>query len=345
MHLEVLWDDLDKPVALVSPPGDGRVFVVEQAGTVRVAATPTSPLSDGKWLDITGDVGSSAPEQGLLGLAFHPDFTKNGKLYVNYTNTDGDTLVDEIIVSKTTGTSPAVLQSRRTLLELDQPYANHNGGNIVFGPDGLAWIGTGDGGSADDPENRAQNPDSLFGKMLRLDVDSPGSTPEVWALGLRNPWRYTFDRTSKDLWIADVGQDNVEEINAVRASRAPGGNFGWPAFEGSRVNREQVSVTSHIAPVAEYGRDEGCAVTGGYVYRGPSISELDGRYVYGDFCSGRIWTLDAAAPGRPLRIDDKIGAEGLSVSSFGEDAEGRLYVVDHAGRVLVFTTDAQPAQR
>lgn len=343
------FDGLERPLLVTAPANDERLFVVEQTGTVRVAPGPDAPLDAAPWLDLRDDVTTDGGEQGLLGLAFHPDFATNGRVYVNYTargegREDGRTVVEEITVDPA-ATGAAQVRSRRPVLEIPQPYSNHNGGNIVFGPDGRLWIGTGDGGSADDPDDLAQDPDSLLGKMLRLDVDTPGAEPEIWADGLRNPWRYSFDPATGDLWIGDVGQNAVEEVDVVRAAAEvpAGGDFGWPATEGDRRNRD-TPPTQTVAPVVTYGRDGGnCSVTGGIVYRGPTASvdgvgDLAGRYVYGDYCSGRIWALDAGRPGTPVEINERIGAPKLSISSFGTDAAGRLYVIDGGGSVWALTT-------
>lgn len=332
-RLRVRWDGIDQPLAVVSPDGDPRVFVVEQGGRILVAPGPDRALADSPYLDLSRDTQAEG-ERGLLGLAFHADFRSNGRLYVNFTNREGDTRVVELTVDPEAG-PPAAVKSRRDLLRLDQPYENHNGGDVAFGPDGRLWVGTGDGGAGGDPEDRAQNSKSLLGKMLRFDVEASEPKPETWAVGLRNPWRYSFDPDTGDLWIGDVGQDDEEEIDVVReAADQTGLNFGWPAFEGSRKFKGR-AVSGAVKPVATYGRDEGATVVGGYVYRGPA-NALSGRYVYGDFVSGRIWTLDAASPGTPEEITDAVGAEGLSISSFGLDSDGRLYVCDHSGKVLSF---------
>lgn len=341
------FDGLDRPLLVVAPPAaagpdappDRRLFIVEQPGTVRVANG--DELDPTPWLDLRDDLTSDGGEQGLLGMAFHPAFATNGKVYVDYTargsGASGDTKIDELVVDPDAA-GPAQVKSRRTVLTIPQPYSNHNGGDIVFGPDGRLWIGTGDGGSANDPDNRAQNPRSLLGKMLRLDVDTPGSQPEIWADGLRNPWRFSFDAPTGDLWIGDVGQNAVEEIDVVRdaAAQPVGGDFGWPITEGDRRNRD-VAPTQSVAPVATYRHDDGnCSVTGGVVHRGPPISvagvgDLRGRYVYGDYCSGRIWAIEAGRVGAPVELTSRIGASGLAITSFGVDSAGRLHVVDGKG--------------
>lgn len=331
--LRVRWDGLDQPVDVEAPAGDPRIFVVQQDGRILVAPDRDEPLAESPYLDLSRDTEAEG-ERGLLGLAFHRDFRSNGRLYVNYTNREGDTRVVELTVDPEAD-APAAVKSRRELLRLDQPYENHNGGDVVFGPDGRLWVGTGDGGDAGDPQNRAQNPKSLFGKMLRIDVEASDPKPETWAVGLRNPWRYSFDPKTGDLWIGDVGQDEQEEVDVVRkAADQSGLNFGWPAHEGSRRFKGK-AIPDAVEPVATYGRDDGGTVAGGYVYRGPA-NALSGRYVYGDFASGRIWTLDAASPGAPAEITEAVGAEGLAISSFGLDSAGRLYVCDYNGNVLSF---------
>jgi glucose/arabinose dehydrogenase len=332
-RLRLLWDGLDQPVAAVSPPRDSRVFVVEKRGTVRVAGAVDKPISGTPYLDVSGEV-STGSEQGLLGLAFHPGFAENGRLYLNFTDEDGDTHIREVTVDPAGG-APATVRSSRDLLRIEQPFPNHNGGHLAFGPDGLLYIGTGDGGGANDPRANAQNPNSLLGKMLRLNVDAAEPQPEMWARGLRNPWRYSFDRETGDLWIADVGQDAAEEVNVLRAPLEAGGNFGWPAFEGDRRNRG-VAIADPIPSALTYSHEHGCAITGGFVYRG-AVEALQGRYVFGDACSGRIWTTSAADPGETDDLTRDLGSNGLSISSFGETSSGDLLVVDLKGNIYMVT--------
>lgn len=334
-----LWSDLDSPVAAVSPAGDPRVFVVEKTGHVLVSADgDTAPTP---WLDMSDDL-STGSEQGLLGMALHPSFTSNGRVFLDYTDRGGDTRVVEVDVDPAPGApgTPATVRSRRELLHIAQPFENHNGGNLVFGPDARLWIGTGDGGGANDPFDNSQNPDSLLGKMLRLDVDS-GATPEIWAKGLRNPWRYSFDSSTGDLWIGDVGQNTEEEVDVVRnaADVGPVLNFGWPAREGNRANttRRDPTPEGAIDPVLTYPThaDGGCAITGGFVYRGPVATDLVGRYFFGDACNGRVRTTDAVAPGTSTDVTSSLGlAPGLQVVSFGVDSTNRLYLVDLGGSVF-----------
>ncbi len=333
---------------ITAPAGDDRLFVVEQGGTVRIVR-PDGTVVPQPFLNLSALV-SRGGEQGLLGLAFHPRYATNGRLFVNYTNRSGDTVVAELRVSGNPDVANA--GSRRRLMLIAQPYSNHNGGMVAFGPDGFMYIGMGDGGSGGDPENRAQNLRSPLGKMLRIDVKGrtarrpygipasnpfrgrAGVPPEIFALGLRNPWRFSFDRTRGDLWIGDVGQNSREEIDFATAARARGANFGWKRFEGrSRFSGVGLSAGRLIQPVADYGHRAGCSVTGGYVYRGPSIPGLDGRYVFSDFCSSRLWSMRAGPkPGGLREITDLLGmrlptaSEDGGVRGFGEGADGQLYV-------------------
>ncbi|MDQ4064696.1 MAG: PQQ-dependent sugar dehydrogenase, partial [Actinomycetota bacterium] len=328
---------------LLTHAGDGsdRVFVVEQTGRI-VVGTPGGPLS--VFLDVSGLLVSGG-EQGLLGLAFHPDYADNGRFFINYTDTNGDTVIAEYRAASPRRADP---NSTRVLLHIDQPYPNHNGGHLAFGPDGYLYVGMGDGGSAGDPEERAQDLDSLLGKLLRIDVDARGrgrpygipednpfadrgGRPEIWAYGLRNPWRFTFDRGRAELWIADVGQNVLEEINRVPSDES-GVNYGWDVMEGSRCFEPPSGCDRSrlMLPVAEYDHDLGCSVTGGYVYRGPDFVDMAGGYFFGDYCTGRVWVLDAARPRAVIELADT----DLSISSFGEDEQGELYVTDLSGRVL-----------
>jgi len=275
-------------------------------------------------LDLRGKV-STGSEQGLLGLAFAPRFPDDPRIVVNYTDPSGDTNV----VSYRVSDWRADPSSAKRLLFVDQPYSNHNGGDVVFGPDGRLYIGMGDGGSAGDPGNRAQNPDVLLGKLLRMDIDHP--RPQIYGLGLRNPWRFSFDRETGDLWIGDVGQGAWEEIDHLPAGAPAGTNFGWNLYEGDHeYNATSSAGPQFTNPVAEYSHELGCSVTGGFVYRGPSIPALDGRYVYGDYCSGRLWSL--APGGKPRRL----ALEVPGLTSFGEDPDGRVFAVSQSGKVLRF---------
>jgi glucose/arabinose dehydrogenase len=335
---------LSSPVGLVhAGDGSGRLFVVEQDGTIEIVRNRQRVSQP--FLDVR-DLVSCCNERGLLGLAFHPDYANNGFAFINYTDRAGDTVVARYRVDPQNRDrlDPA---SAVTVLEIDQPFSNHNGGHLAFGPDGYLYIGLGDGGSGGDPGNRAQNMGVLLGKMLRIDVDTlpyrvpitnPFATsqsirPEIWASGLRNPWRYSFDRLTGDLWIADVGQNEWEEVNVQTAASTGGENYGWRLMEGSHCFNPSTNCKSGslVLPVAEYSHEEGCSVTGGYVYRGRNYRSLRGAYLYGDLCSGRIWATSPAGNGTfttQLLLDTD-----LTITSFGEDEAGELYVVDYGGTV------------
>jgi glucose/arabinose dehydrogenase len=329
LSFEEVADGLNQPLGLVPTPGSGELNVLEQEGRVVV-------LEDGSpgrvLIDLTDSV-QSGGEQGLLGLAFHPDYPQDDRIFVHYTNEDGDTRVDQYNAPE----GVADRATRQELLAIEDPYPNHNGGELSFGPDGLLYLGMGDGGSAFDPEDRAQDLDERFGKLLRRDVDAEGADWEVAAYGLRNPWRFSWDRETGSLWIGDVGQDEREEIDAVAELPDPPLNFGWPAFEGTydpddRGVRGDGDV---VGPVAEYDHDEGCSVAGGYVYRGSDVEAMRGRYVYGDLCSGRVWTLKA---GRDSASDVRREDDELEqLAAFGQDLDGELYAVVLDGRVLRVT--------
>jgi glucose/arabinose dehydrogenase len=325
--------------------GSGRVFVVEQAGTIRILQADerlTAPF-----YDMTGEV-SLGNEQGLLGLAFAPDYAESGTFYINFTDLNGDTHVERCMVSAA-DSNRADKESCHTVLFVEQPYPNHNGGHLAFGPDGYLYVGLGDGGSAGDPRGNGQNLRSLLGKLLRLDVsgdEAPYSVPtdnpftsrddalwEIWAWGLRNPWRFSFDRATGDLFIADVGQNAYEEVNFQPAGSPGGENYGWDYLEGLHPfeGRAPAGLTL-VPPVAEYPQDVGgCSVTGGYVYRGPSLTELNGVYFYGDFCSGLLWTLVPAESGMQNAL---FANTDFNVSSFGEDEAGELYLTDLSGGAI-----------
>ena len=317
---------LDAPVHVVSTnTHPRRLYVVEQRGTVRVVQN--GRLLPGLFLDIRGRV-QVGGERGLLGLAFDPRHSTNRFVYVNFTDTAGHT---RIVRFRTNG-GRALPRTGRLLLRVEQPFGNHNGGNLVFGPDGRLWIGLGDGGSGGDPSGYAQNMASLLGKMLRLDVRRPGSAPEIVGLGLRNPWRYSFDRATGDLYIADVGQGAVEEVSFTpRAALTQLQNYGWNLYEGSRrFSSGEASRGRIVFPVFEYGREDGsCSVTGGHVYRGAARPAERGRYVVGDYCSGIVWSLRVASgEARDVRTEPFRIAQ---LTSFGENAAGELFAVSHAG--------------
>jgi len=328
---------------LTGAPGQpGRLFVVQQSGRIRI-------LQNGKllgrpFLDVSSLV-TAGGEQGLLGLAFHPGYARNGRFYVNYTDRSGDTRVVEYRRASATRADPS---SARVLLGVDQPFSNHNGGMLAFGPDRMLYVGLGDGGSGDDPQGNGQDTGSLLGKLLRIDVDrrtggrqygipagnpfaGGGGRPEVYAYGLRNPWRFSFDRARGDLWIGDVGQNAIEEIDYRPRDAGAGANFGWRAFEGRSTNIGGTGAleggSPHTPPVAQYGHSQGCSVTGGYVYRGTRVPGLRGRYVYADFCSGNVWSMRAGPKPGGVRRETGLGVRLSNVTSFGESLNGDLYVL------------------
>jgi glucose/arabinose dehydrogenase len=339
--LRRVFRGLSRPVLVTAAPGDReRLFIVEKTGRIRIARQ--GRLARGAFLDIADRV-SDASEQGLLGLAFHPRFATDRRFYVHYTDRAGDTRVVEYRVSagEADRADPA---SARVILAVDQPYSNHNGGHLVFGPDGALWVGLGDGGSAGDPKRAGQDPKNLLGKMLRIDVDaaagSPAARPSIAALGLRNPWRYDFDAATGDLYIADVGQNAWESIYAVPADRVTGHNFGWSVREGAHCFRSRRCASEGFtAPVVDYPHEDGCSVTGGVVYRGKALPALAGAYFYADFCTGLLrsfrWSKAAGVRDhwdwRPV-LDP--GKRLNSVSSFGTDADGEVYVVTLVGDVF-----------
>lgn len=327
---KVVARGFDEPVQVTAPRNEARrLYVVEQPGTIRVIER--GKVRSGFFLDARSQI-TAGGEQGLLGLAFDPKYGTNRFVYVNYTDTGGDTRV----VRYRTDGRRALPGTARVLLRVAQPYANHNGGNLVFGPDGYLYVGTGDGGSGGDPEDRSQDMGSLLGKMLRLDVRRPGSAPEIVALGLRNPWRYSFDRRTGDLYIGDVGQSEIEEIDFTPRESPGLENYGWDVYEGSRqFESKPLGPGSLVRPVYEYTHQSGCSVTGGYVYRGVAKPGLRGVYVFGDYCSGTVWSL-RVVDGRATGVR-KEAFKIPSLTSFGEDAAGELYATSHAGVVYRLT--------
>lgn len=344
---------LTQPVDLQFPPDNsGRLFVVEQAGTIRIVST--NVLLPGNFLDIRSKVAASG-EKGLLGLAFHPNFSSNRRFFVNYTRSappgsmgiDCTTVIAEYQVSALDANQAD--PTERILFTVDQPFANHNGGQLAFGNDGFLYIGLGDGGGGGDPNGNGQNTNTLLGKMLRIDVDSaqpyavPPDNPfvgaagldEIWAYGFRNPWRFSFERSSGRLFVADVGQGNYEEIDIV----TKGGNFGWKTMEGTHCfsPASGCNMTGLVLPINEYDHSQGdVAVIGGYIYTGTAIQSLSGAYIFGDFGSGRIWSLRENPPNTWTRTE--LLNTGRSISSFGQDAGGELYVADHGGAILKLVT-------
>jgi glucose/arabinose dehydrogenase len=322
----------DDPVYVTQPRAgdDGHLYVVEQCG--RVQRIPIQGGDPELFLDVS-ELIVCGGEQGLLSVAFAPDYADSGLLYVYYTDTEGDERIVEY--RRTPGDPPtADPDSARELLAIEDFASNHNGGLLLFGPDDRLYAGTGDGGGSGDPERTAQDPDSPLGKLLRIDTDD-GDTA-IAALGLRNPWRFSFDRRGGDLWIGDVGQNELEEIDsATRAeitARDPDLNFGWSAFEGTQPFNADQRAPGARPPTLEYGRDRGCSVTGGYVVRDPRLRTLFGRYVYGDFCEGELRSFTAEA-GRPAGDDRALGPQVPSLSSFGEDADGHMYATSLEGPV------------
>jgi glucose/arabinose dehydrogenase len=364
LAIEPLWRGFEKPVYLThAGDGSGRLFVAEQGGAIwEIVDGTVQPVP---YLDLR-QLTVARGEQGLLGIAFSPGFKGDGRLYVNYTDSRGDT-----VIARYTADDPSSLAPKwdgpELILVVEQPYSNHNGGCLQFGPDGMLYIGMGDGGGAGDPEGNAQNLDSLLGKLLRIDVASPtgsekysipadnpfvdvdGARPEVWALGLRNPWRFSFDAASGDLWIGDVGQGAWEEINHAPA-QAGGLNWGWNLWEGDHDfgSREGVPRADFEFPVAEYGHDAGQSVTGGYVYRGVDYPALYGTYLYADYVSGLIGGVRlAAVDGADLSSPDalKLLDTDTRPSSFGVDEQGELYLVDHNGTIWAVNGYATTALR
>ena len=337
---------LTRPTYLTDA-GDGRLFVVEQPGRIRIIKN--GQLLDQPFLDITAKVSTSGNERGLLSVAFHPDYQTNGEFFVDYTRQpDSATIVERYTVSKD-DPDRADAQSGQAILVIAQPESNHNGGQLQFGPDGYLYIGMGDGGGQGDqhgPIGNGQNRAVLLGKLLRIDVTNqatyaiPPTNPfgtEVWAYGLRNPWRFSFDQLTHDLYIADVGQNTYEEVDFQPAASQGGENYGWRIMEGLHCYdpAEGCDRSGLVLPVAEYRHDVGgCAITGGYVYRGTQYPVLQGQYFFGDYCTGIIWSLQQA--GGQWQMTKRL-ASGLNISSFGEDLAGELYVIDHNGAVYQLT--------
>lgn len=328
--------------------GTGRLFINEKAGRIRILQS--GELLAQPFLDITDRVGSSGSEQGMLGLAFHPQYEENGRFFVHYSDRNGDTVLSRFQVSAS-DPNQADPASEVILLQQNQPYANHNGGQLAFGPDGYLYFGLGDGGSAGDPQNNGQSLETLLGKILRLDVDSSDtyaipsdnpfqggkSKPEIWAYGLRNPWRFSFDQRTQDLYIADVGQNQWEEIDYLPAGVPGGTNFGWRFKEGTHAYEGGAPADSLLVdPVYEYDHSFGCSITGGYVYRGQNLPEWQGIYIFGDYCSGIIWGL--------MRQNDQWVAQqmfktGGGLTAFGQDEAGEVYIVEANG--VISRLDAQ----
>jgi glucose/arabinose dehydrogenase len=351
-------DGLIHPIRLVAPLGDPRLFVVEKEGRIRVFNG--NGTERGTFLDLRGRL-SVGSEQGLLGLAFAPDYATSGRFYVDFTDPAGDSRLVRYHVSANPDAADAA--SADTLMTIDQPYDNHNGGHLEFGPDGMLYWGLGDGGGGGDPGNRAQDGQSLLGKLLRLDVSGPGAVPaagnpylatperdEIWALGLRNPWCFSFDRLTGDLYIGDVGQSAYEEVDIEPAGSGGGRNYGWRLMEGFACYNPSTGCNdgSLVLPVHDYahgGTPFRCSVSGGYVYRGNAIPSLRGTYLFADYCSGEVWGFEWTAAGgrgpvlnRSAEMEPPTGFG--SIPAFGQDAAGELYVLSYgAGRAWRLVPD------
>lgn len=340
-ELQPFASGLSSPVG-IAHAGDDRLFVVQQGGQIRII-NADGTINQTPFLNISSIIVSGG-EQGLLGLAFHPDYETNGRFFVNYTNPSGDTVIARYQVSD----DPNVASPTGTvLLTIEQPFSNHNGGDIHFGPDGYLWISMGDGGSGGDPQDNGQDINSLLGKMLRINVDgatytSPADNPfvgtdgadEIWSYGLRNAWKFSFDRENGDVWIADVGQNAIEEINH-ESSTEPAINYGWRCYEGnSPYNLDGCAAQETMTfPVATYNHSDGCSITGGYVYRGTSYPNLTGKYFFGDFCSKEVGWVD-----EDNNLEFLVNSN-ISITAFGQDASGELYVVG-SGQVLKIIGEA-----
>lgn len=358
LGVEKVAAGFERPVWAGMPAGsEGKLWVIEQAGKVWIVDLASGKRANEPFLDITKDVSREGNEEGLLGLAFAPDFAKTGRFYVNFTDRAKSTRIVRFTSADRQTTDPS---SAEVLLRFDQPYRNHNGGWIAFGPDGMLYIGNGDGGAANDPKQNGQNLDTLLGKILRIDVspktgytvpsDNPflrrkNAKPEIWAYGVRNPWRCSFDRQTGDFWMGDVGQNHWEEVNFVPRGKAAGANFGWRLREGD-VETPAKDVggkepAGAIKPVHVYkhgsGPGEGVSVTGGFVYRGP-VKELQGRYVFADYQNPRIWSFRLSR-GKAEDFKDHTsqlqpdGGRITLIASFAEDHQGNLFIVDHTGPV------------
>lgn len=354
LEMDLYWwipvvSGLDNPLFLThAGDGSGRLFVLEQTGFVLIIEN--GELREEPFLDISMllslDVFTGGyTERGLLGMAFHPDYANNGLFFISHADENGNSVIARYQVSAD-DPNRADPASRTILITVDQPFIDHNGGHIAFGPDGYLYIGFGDGGNPDLPNYNSQNPQTFLGKMLRIDVnaetytippdnpfvDNPDFLPEIWAWGLRNPWRFSFDRETHDLYIADVGQWLWEELNFQPADSPGGENYGWSAWEATHPYLEDVVIETEVTmPVIEYGHEAGCSITGGYVYRGAAIPKLQGTYLYGDYCNGFIWFARRSEEG--IWEGEFIMDTDFVVSSFGEDEAGELYLIDYKGDV------------
>ncbi len=348
VQLVVYQSGLNLPVKIANSgaPGDGRLFIVEQGGFIRIVNSGGGLRPD-PFLDLSDRI-VCCGEQGLLGLAFHPDYLNNGYFYVNYTRADGDTVISRFSVSG--DPNIANPDSEFILMGLSQPYDNHNGGDLAFGPDGYLYIPTGDGGFFGDPQENAQNLSAPLGKILRINVDEgdpyaippdnpfigiPGALPEIWAYGLRNPWRFSFDRLTGDMFVGDVGQGSWEEIDFQPAGSAGGQFYGWVCYEGNHpyeLTGCSFTPTDYVFPIHEYSHSVGHAVTGGYVYRGSAYPTLAGSYFFADFSDAKLWSLFYNGSGWELTAHGTFS--GRNFSTFGEDVNGELYIADYNGVIL-----------
>jgi glucose/arabinose dehydrogenase len=339
----------DQPVFLTySPDGTNRIFVVERTGKIMVFNNNSAIKKASVFLDISNKIESGGMEQGLLGLAFHPDFKKNGFFFLNYIAPNPDRTV---ISRFQANTGKPLNSTEKVILEINQPYANHNGGMIAFGPDRYLYIGTGDGGSGGDPQGNGQNTNTLLGKILRIDINKSSGTnnyvipadnpfavkknmrPEIWATGMRNPWRFSFDSVSGQLWVADVGQNQYEEVDLVEKGK----NYGWNTMEGFHCfNISECDKAGFALPLVEYDHRQGISITGGYVYRGKLNQKLTGTYIYGDYGSGKIWSLrkNDTQAGKKVYNSSLIIDSELNISSFGTDQFNELYIVDFNGGIF-----------
>ena len=344
LDLELLHADFDLPL-LVTHAGDkdDHLYVVEKTG--RVYQFDALNKRKTLYLDASSLITTRGEEQGLLSIAFHPEFDNNGYLFIYYTARNGDNTLARLTVEPK-GRKPIDLQTLEVLIAVEDPASNHNGGMLVFGKDGYLYLGMGDGGRGGDPWNNAQDLSTLLGKMLRIDVNQapgysiPADNPfnavanaraEIWSYGLRNPWRHSIDPATGDLWIADVGQNKWEEINWQPARSEGGHNYGWRRMEGKHCFKPKWRCDNGkvTLPIAEYPHKDGCSVTGGYVYRGRELADLQGLYVFGDFCTGTIWAIDKNNRFNKTKLLDT----DLNISSFGEDQAGEIYVVDYGGGI------------
>jgi len=336
-ELELFAEDFDKPV-LLTHAGNSSVFVVEKTGKVFVFKNKDKQL----FLDTSSLITTSGSEQGLLSIAFHPNYSENGYLFIFYTAENGDNSLARLTVDPPNA-EQIDIQSLEVLIAQEDPASNHNGGMLAFGKDGYLYLGLGDGGRGGDPWNNSQNLQTLLGKMLRRYaipednpfVDKPNALPEIWAYGLRNPWRHSFDQITGDLWVADVGQRKWEEIHWQSVDSKGGENYGWRLMEGNHCFNPKKDCQNKqygdlLKPVAEYSHKHGCSVTGGYVYRGDKIKELYGKYIFGDFCNGTIWAIDKE---QNFEMKELMKTD-INISSFGVDGEGEVFVVDYRGKIF-----------